>query len=77
MPKATTAFRTPKSDGRLDGAVVGFHKVIVLDLAAAEVSDGRAVKVRFSPSYNQSSTTPLVKEVKSGSQTIDLDLDTK
>jgi len=62
------------------GAVVAKHRVTVEDLAilsAPRSPDGTVLKrspVRFSSSYSDPLRTPLVREVKSGKQAIDLDL---
>jgi hypothetical protein len=59
---------------------VGKHRVTIEDLAmlsAPRSPDGTVLKrppVRFSPNYADPLRTPLVHEVKAGTQTIDLDL---
>jgi hypothetical protein len=64
-----------------DGAQIGNHSVIVEDLAiyaAPRDDDGTVTQVppaRFGPSYSDPLLSPLRREVKAGTQQIDLDLD--
>lgn len=66
----TLAYATAERTGK--GAVVGKHKVVLQDLKMAESETGRGVPVRFGPEYGTVLTTPLVRDVAAGDQTIDL-----
>ena len=58
-----------------EGAPVGWHRVTVLDTTVGATPQGQAPKPSAVPmSYSMASTTPLVVEVKSGDNTIDLDV---
>lgn len=65
----------PGAAAHAGGAVVGRHKVIVLDLKAAADSNGG--RLRYSPVYTQLATTPLTVEVKPGKQTISVEVTAK
>ena len=57
------------------GAPVGWHRVLIEDPALSQVPQGRAPPPQIiPPAYNSPASTPLIKEVKPGSQTIDLDI---
>jgi hypothetical protein len=58
------------------GAIVGWHRVIVIDPNEERPAQGQAPKTqpRFPQQFTSPATTPLRREVKGGSQTIDLDL---
>ena len=70
-----------QTEGQTAGAVVGQHKVIVEDLAvyrSPRAPDGTVLTmppVRFAADYSDPLRSPLLREVKPGEQTIDLDLD--
>lgn len=69
-----------RTESQREGAVVGKHRVVVEDLAillAPRSPDGTVVKrppVRVSARYTDPLRTPLLVEVKPGSQAINLDL---
>lgn len=70
-----------RCDDQRDGAVVGWHRVVVEDLLPYAVprdekapSPAAAVRSRVPPAYTASASTPLRFEVKPGRQAIDLDL---
>src|SRR5262245_61072740 len=69
-----------KTEQQEDGAVVGKHRVTVEDLAilsAPRSADGTVLQrppVRFPADYSDPLRTPLQREVKAGTQTLDLDL---
>jgi hypothetical protein len=71
----TLTFATGDRSG--DGAVVGWHKVVLSDLQLAASETGRGVPIRFGPEFGVVTTTPLQFEVKSGPQTIDIDVPPK
>jgi hypothetical protein len=57
------------------GAPVGMHRVLVMDTRYSSIPQGAKLPPRYFPlSYSSPTTTPLKLEVKSGPQTIDLDL---
>jgi hypothetical protein len=58
------------------GALVGFHRVIVEDIAAENAREKRR-PIRISAKYSSSAQTPLSVEVAPGEQTVDLELDRK
>jgi hypothetical protein len=57
-------------DSLQDGAVVGWHRVVLSDLRLAESATGRGVPRRLDSKYTLPSSTPLVQEVSPGKQTI-------
>lgn len=70
-----------RCDDQRDGAVVGWHRVVVEDLLPYAVprddkapSPAAPVRSRVPPAYGTSAGTPLLVEVKPGRQTVDLDL---
>jgi hypothetical protein len=69
-----------RGEDRRAGAVAGWHRVVVEDLAvyaAPRDADGtlrRRPPVRLPPRYSNPLQTPLRKEVLPGVQTMDLDL---
>jgi len=71
---------TLQTESQQQGAVIGKYRVLVEDLAilsAPRAADGTVLKrppVRFSAIYSDVLGTPLVVDVKSGPQTIDIDL---
>jgi hypothetical protein len=71
----TLAYSYKDSPG--EGAVVGWHKVVVQDLRLAESETGRGVPVRFGPEYATVLTTPLDQEVKAGDQTVTVEVPKK
>ena len=57
------------------GAPVGWHRVLIEDTALSRVPQGgRRPPERVPRSYANPATTPLQREVNSGSQAIDFDL---
>jgi hypothetical protein len=83
--KGDRAAATTDADGRYrlrGGAVVGWHRVVVEDLAVYQAPrdpDGTVKTkppVRFAARYADPLQTPLRKQVEAGSQVIDLDLKT-
>ena len=57
------------------GAPIGWHRVLIEDTAMARVPQEKKPPPRLIPRvYNSPATTPLVKEIVSGSQTIDLEI---
>lgn len=73
--KFVLQYYQPGSASHAGGAVVGRHKVIVLDLKAA--ADPNGGKLRYPLAYTQLASTPLTAEVKPGKQTITVDVVTK
>lgn len=58
------------------GAVLGWHRVLIEDASRGPTPQGQTPPPPLIPmTYGSPATTPLVKEVKAGSQTIDLDID--
>ncbi len=58
------------------GAPVGWHRVLIEDSALSRVPQGAPLPPEVIPrSYGSPTTTPLQKEVKSGQQTIDFEID--
>jgi hypothetical protein len=63
-----------------DGAVIGWHRVVVEDMAVydepreEDATPARSVKPRVRRVYTSPADSPLTAEVKPGIQTIDLDL---
>jgi hypothetical protein len=63
-----------KKAGR-DGAAVGWHSVVLVDLSASGTPQGKPPPpARVPERYSLPGTTPLKFEVKEGSQTIDIDV---
>jgi hypothetical protein len=58
------------------GAVVGSHRVVLIDLQMAESATGRGVPIRLKPDHSVASSTPLRQQVKdqSGKQTVEIKL---
>lgn len=71
----TLTYSTKDKSG--NGAVVGWHKVVLSDLKLAESETGRGVPIRFGPEYGAVLSTPLSFEVKPGDQTAELDVPPK
>jgi len=69
-----------RCDDQRDGAVVGWHHVLVEDLLPYAVPRDEkspptaAVRSRVPPAYGTSAGTPLLVEVKPGPQAVDLEL---
>jgi hypothetical protein len=63
-------------DNQKSGAVVGWHRVVLEDPETDRPRQGQPVKKasRVAARYTTAGQTPLRKEVKTGSQTIDLEL---
>ena len=58
-----------------DGAPVGWHRVSVIDTSVGHTPQGQQPKPSAVPhQYSNPSTTPILKEVISGEQTIDIDI---
>jgi hypothetical protein len=68
----TLTFATRDRSG--DGAVVGWHKVVLSDLRLAESETGHGVPVRFGSEYGSVITTPLSYEVNPTPQTVTLEV---
>lgn len=51
-----------------EGAVVGWHKVVLQDLRLAESETGKGIPVRFGSEHSTVLTTPVEIEVKKGDQ---------
>jgi hypothetical protein len=66
------ALRTEKEDH--DGALVGHHRVIVVDIAALPSPGGKPGKNRVPADYSDPFRTPLRVKVRPGPQTVNLDL---
>ncbi len=60
-------------DAETKGALVGWHRVVVEDIAA-ENSRDRYRPIRINETYSSSAQTPLKFEVVPGEQTFDLEL---
>jgi hypothetical protein len=71
----TLSYATSNRNGQ--GAVVGWHKVVLQDLRLAESETGKGIEVRFGPEYGTVLTTPLELEVKSGEQTLTIEVPKK
>jgi hypothetical protein len=58
----------------LPGAVVGAHRVVLIDLQLAESATGRGVPIRLKPDHSVASSTPLRQQVKdqAGKQTVEI-----
>jgi hypothetical protein len=57
------------------GAVIGWHRVLIEDASRGPTPQGQTPPPPLvSSTYSSPATTPLLKEVKAGSQTIDLDI---
>jgi hypothetical protein len=65
-----------QSDLQQGGAVVGWHRVLLQDAQAQRLAQGQAPRSapRLPASYSNSNETPFKFEVKSGTQTIDLEV---
>src|SRR4051812_26080039 len=58
-----------------DGAPVGWHRVVLEDASHGPTPQGQSPPPPLFPqTYSSPGTTPLMKEVKAGTQTIDLDV---
>jgi len=58
-----------------DGAPVGWHRVMVIDTTVGVTPQGQTPKPSAIPmTYGTPATTPLLVEVKSGDNSIDLDI---
>ena len=63
------------NDEAAAGAPVGWHRVMIEDLSRGPTPQGQSPPPPLIPiEYSSPGTTPLIKEVKPGSQTIDLDI---
>lgn len=65
-------------DNNQSGAVAGWHRVVLLDLNAKRAAEGRPLPpnaTRVPLRYGNALTTPLVLEVRPGSQTLPLDIE--
>jgi len=60
-----------------DGAVVGPHRVVLLDREVRPRGDGKPTPARFPVRYSQPNTTPLRYTVNPGTQSIPLVLPAK
>lgn len=52
------------------GAVVGWHRVVLSDQQLAESATGAGLPIRLPPEYSLPGSTPLTQEVKPGKQEI-------
>ncbi len=71
----TLSYSTKDLEG--EGAVVGWHKVVLTDSRLAESETGQGVPVRFGEAYGNVLSTPLNYEVQAGAQTIDIEASPK
>jgi len=62
-------------DAEIHGAVVGWHRVVLEDIAAQ--SRGEPRPIRIPDEYSSSARTPLRMEVKPGPQTFELTVEKK
>jgi hypothetical protein len=63
------------NDVAASGAPLGWHRVVIEDLSRGPTPQGQTPPPPLIPlEYNNPANTPLKVEVKSGSQTIDLDV---
>ncbi|MCI0456797.1 MAG: carboxypeptidase-like regulatory domain-containing protein [Gemmataceae bacterium] len=65
-----------RCDDQRNGAVVGWHRIVLADTQEERPAQGQAPKSapRIPIQYTTAAQTPLRKEVKVGTQTIDLDV---
>lgn len=69
-------YRDAKLNVMKDGAAVGKHRVLVSDAERPQANQGEAVKPgRIPEIYSETSASPLVQDIKSGKQTIEVKLD--
>lgn len=68
-------FADTRGGASADGAVVGWHRVLVYDLKRPPAAQGEAPKPsRVPDTYGQLGATPLKFEVKPGTQTFDIEI---
>lgn len=66
-------YRDPKSNTMKDGAVVGKHRVVVMDAEGREVPQGETPKPgRIPAKYADLMASPLTQEIRSGPQSIEI-----
>ncbi|MGL4423204.1 MAG: hypothetical protein ACRCZF_21255 [Gemmataceae bacterium] len=58
----------------IPGAVVGKHRVVLLDLALAESETGRGIAQRLNPNFGSIGTTTVQLEVKPGASTMKIEI---
>jgi hypothetical protein len=59
-------------DNLRQGAVVGWHRVVLSDMELAEHETAQGLPIRFGPECTLPGSTPLRQEVKEGKQTIEI-----
>jgi len=67
-----------RCDDQREGAVIGWHRVVLEDAMLDRPEQGASVKntARVAQRYTTAARTPLRREVKPGRQVIDLELST-
>jgi len=71
--KYTLQYEYQREEGA--GAPVGWHRVIIEDVSRPPTPQGQTPPPPLiPPAYSNPATTPLMKEVKPGAQTIDLEV---
>jgi hypothetical protein len=83
--KGPTSTATTDSEGRFTlelqerdstaprlGVVIGWHRVVLSDLQLAESATGWGMPIRVDREYTLAGSTPIVREVKEGKQTIEI-----
>lgn len=69
-------YRDPKTNTMKDGAVVGKHRVVVMDAERPSVAQGEDPKPgRIPDKYSDLVNSPLKQEVRSGPQSIEITID--
>jgi hypothetical protein len=57
-----------------EGAVVGWHRIVLSDQQLAESATGRGVPIRFAAEYGLPGSTPLVQEIMKGKQSVRIEI---
>lgn len=69
-------YRDPKTNTMKDGAVVGKHRVVVMDAERPSVAQGEEPKPgRIPEKYSDMVKSPLTQEIRSGPQSIEVLID--
>jgi hypothetical protein len=68
----TLKLKERDSSAPRNGAVVGWHRVVLSDLQLAESATGRGVPIRLPKEYSLPGSTPISQEVKEGRHTIEI-----
>ncbi len=69
-------YRDPKTNTMKDGAVVGRHRVVVMDAKRPDVPQGETPKPgRIPDKYSDMVNSPLNQEIRSGPQSIEVKID--